>query len=137
MLREIGKSLIAASPLTAALGEANRMARRYLQQGGAAIANGADRDQRHGFVVPSDIDSVSISSVIEAKLRSMRNRSRSTGGATQVVLERGKDGRLFVPAEIVQRLGKGDDQRGRQWLDGAVRDIRGQRALMRATRPIG
>src|SRR5215208_6775874 len=118
MLKQIAKSITAASPLTAALGEANRMARRYLQQGGAAIADGADR------VVPDDIDQVSMASAIEAKLRGQRDRSRSTAGTSQMLM-RDKDGRSFVPAEIVQRLGGGDAQRGRQWIDGAVREIRG------------
>jgi hypothetical protein len=137
MFKNLAQSFrgLTLSPMASALDQAHRMAQRRLEQGGAVMARGADK-KPGGFVVPSDLDPVSIASAIEAKLRSKRNRSRPTA-STSPVLERDDDGLLVVSPEIVSRLGDGDDERGRQFLNRAIGDIRGRRALVRAIRSPG
>jgi hypothetical protein len=132
VIRELAKSLgsLTASPINAALNEAHRMARRHLEDGGAAVGSGG-RDGGHDFPLPLDVDPKAVAVAIEAKLGGAGSQSRA-GDASRSLLESDTDGRLVIPGEHVQRLGEGDFDRGKRFLDRVVNEIRRQRVLMAA-----
>jgi hypothetical protein len=51
---------LTASPVTAALNEVRRHARRYHLEAGGAAGSAHDRDERPGSVLPADVDPVAI-----------------------------------------------------------------------------
>ena len=117
------RSLLPASPVAKALDQSHRQARRWLDTGGAVstTGRGSNRQEPKGFVVPRDIDRIALTAAINAKLRGQIARPRSTAAAVEVI-QRTDGGRLVVTAEIVRRLGGGDEERGRRFLDPAIRD---------------
>jgi hypothetical protein len=63
---------LTASPMTAAINAAHRMARRRLEAGGTAVSASDPVDDQPGpadFVLPADIDPADVARAIEAKPR--------------------------------------------------------------------
>ena len=124
---------LTTSPIKTAVDQAHRMAqRRLLEAGGAAVSARGRVDDHSGardFVLPSDVDPVEVAEAIEAKLRGGRGSAHERGNGAHSVLATRPDGRVVVPAEMVQRLGEGMVDRGRRILDQIVGDIRCRRVL--------
>jgi hypothetical protein len=123
---------LTTSPITTAVDQAHRMAQRRLEAGGPAVsARGrvGDHSGARDFVLPPDVDPVEVAGAIEAKLRGGRDSAHERGNRAHSVLATRPDGRVVVPAEMVQRLGEGMVDRGRRILDRIVGDIRGHRVL--------
>ena len=134
MLFNLGQTLrsLTMSPISTAVEQAHRMAQRRLEAGGAAVSARGRVDDHSGsrdFVLPTDIDPVEVAVAIEAKLRGGRGSAHERGNSAHSVLATRPDGRVVVPAEMVQRLGEGMVDRGRRILDRIVGDIRGHRVL--------
>jgi hypothetical protein len=132
MLWEIAKSLAASSPVATALDQARRMAGRHLEHGGAA-ASGRDADPapQRDFPLPLDIHAAELATAIDEKLRRGPLRSSQSGGALDAI-DIADDGHLVFPAAFVVRVGAGEFERGRRFLERVLSDIRGRRAVMRA-----
>jgi hypothetical protein len=133
MIRELAKSFRAftASPITAALNQAHQMARRHLETGGAAVASGG-QGAGHEFELPHDIDLAAMDTAIQAKLRGGDGAGRARPSALHI----DKNWRVLVPGDYVQRLGDGDFERGKRWLDQVINDVRRQRVLLTARRAV-
>jgi hypothetical protein len=130
MLFELARSLT-RSPATAAIEEAHRMARRRFESGGAT-GSAADKPTARDFVLPAGVDPLQVAMAIEPKLRADK-RSTSNGDSSSRLhgLQRRSDGRVVVPAELVERLGGGDMNRGVNLLEGIIAHIRTLRILDR------
>ena len=123
---------LTTSPISTAVDQAHRMAQRRLEAGGPAVsARGrvGDHSGARDFVLPPDVDPVEVAEAIEAKLRGGRGSAHERGNGAHLVLATRPDGRVLVPAEMVQRLGEGMIDRGRRILDRIVGDIRAHRVL--------
>jgi hypothetical protein len=130
MLFEIARSLrsVTRSPITAALNEAHKMARRHLETGGPASS--ARRPANHhsvtdDFVLPTDLDPVAVANVLRRKLG---------GGETNdplYPLERKLGGRVVLRGRHILRLGDGRYDKGRAFLHALVKDLRARRWRMR------
>lgn len=131
MFLELANTLrsLTRSPITAALNEAHRMARRRLEAGGAAMpaANQA------GFVLPVDVDPNAVRMAIEAQLRADQG-FRSGHSSVPAVLEVASDGRFIVPQQVMRWLGRGEVERGKALVDGIVKDVRDRRVLTMPSR---
>jgi hypothetical protein len=106
------------------------MAQRRLEVGGvAALGRGGAGEHFSAvdFVLPSDIDPAAVAMAIEAKLRGRRCSSAERGSSPLSVLALRPDGSVVVPADIVQRLGAGAFDRGRQCLERVIKDARAHR----------
>ena len=132
MISELARSFrsLTASPITAALNQAHQMARRHLETGGAAVASGGQGAGRD-FEIPHDIDLAAMDVAIQAKLRG--GGGDGAGRARPSALHI-KNGRVLVPGDYLRRLGDGDYERGKRWLDQVINDVRRQRVLMAARR---
>jgi hypothetical protein len=85
------------SPITTAINEAHKMARRHLEAGGAAVAAPGPASERSpGFVLPRDVDPRAVQMAIDGKLRAGRGLRYSTS-EPPVALEVVADGRTVVP----------------------------------------
>jgi hypothetical protein len=128
MLFELARSLrsLTRSPLTSALNEAHKMARRYLESGGPAGsthrgASGHTITQE--FVLPTDIEPVAFAKALRAKLGD---------GATDddlYPLERKLGGRLVLRGRHILTLGEGRADKGHAFLNGLLKDLRTKRWL--------
>jgi hypothetical protein len=119
-------ALTAGSPITTAIHEARRMARRHLETAGAAVSTGRE-PQSARFLVPADIDAVALVAAIEAKLRVSCDAALDRRNGLPNVLERSRDGRLVVPRGgrgVLERLGTGDATRAQQFLIRLMSEIR-------------
>ena len=118
------QALTAGSPITTAIHEARRMARRHLETAGAAVSTGRE-PQSAGFPVPADIDAVALVAAIEAKLRASCDAALDRRNGLPNILERTRDGRLVVPrGGVLERLGTGDATRAQQFLIRLMSEIR-------------
>jgi hypothetical protein len=130
MLFELARSLrsLTRSPAVAAIEEAHRMARRRFESGGAT-GGPADKPTAPDFVLPAGVDPLQVAMAIETKLRAgRRSASNSSSGALKQ-LQRRSDGRVVVPAKLVERVGGGNMDRGVNLLDGIIAHIRTLRIL--------
>ena len=123
------RALTTGSPITTAINEARRMARRHLEAGGAVMPVDG-RKGSPGFVVPADVDVVALAAAIEAKLRAGGNAGSGRSGGPLNLLERRPDGRLVVPRAVLEQLGTGDAVRGEQLLERLVSEMRSRRILV-------
>lgn len=104
------------------------MARRHLEVGGAASTAHQRRDDRPvpvDFKLPPNVDPIVVAKAIEAKLG--RSSHQSDGG--QQVIKMIPDGQAIVPGGYVERLGGGDTDEGRGWINRVINDIRCRRTL--------
>jgi len=105
---------------------ARREARRRLEVGGPAVAAHGDAGEASGaddFVLPADIDPSEVAGAIPAKLNEGRHSRPERSANTARVMNKRRDGKVVVPAEVLQRLG------GRRVLDQIVSEIRARRVL--------
>ena len=132
------------TPITRALNEVDRMARRYREAGGAITSTATSNEPRNkstrstapgifpapgDFVIPADIDVSQFAAAIGG------------GGETEPPMVVGdlpittaSDGRSFVRKGVVAGIGAGDLRRGRNKLDRAIADLRVRRFLQRRRR---
>ena len=132
MLFELARSLrsLTRSPAIAAIEEAHRMARRRFESGGATDGP-AEKPTAPDFVLPAGVDPLQVAMAIETKLRvGRRSTSNGDSGALKA-LQRRSDGRVVVPAKLVERLGGGKMDRGVNLLEGIIAHIRTLRILDR------
>ena len=123
------RALTSGSPITTALYEARRMARRHLETGGTVtLADG--RKGSPGFVVPADVDEGALTGAIEAKLRASGNTRSGRSGGPLKLLERRPDGRVVVPRVVLAQLGTGDAVRGEQLVERLISEMRSRRVLV-------
>src|SRR6202140_2259882 len=131
------RSLTAASPITTAINEARRQARRHLEAGGTAAPARGRVDDRAGpadFVLPADIEADDVAKAIEAKLRGTRGSPSDRRSRVQHMLERKAGGRVVVSGYHLLRLGDGRFDRGRRFMERIISDIRARRGLTRSRR---
>ena len=117
------RALIAGSPITTAIREANRMARRHLETGGM-VTPVEGRKESPGFVVPADVDPAALAEAIKAKLRADGNARSDRSEGLLNLLEQRPDGKVVVPQVVLVRLGTGDAVRGEQLLDRLIGEMR-------------
>src|SRR5580700_8345680 len=132
MLFELARSLrsLTRSPAIAAIEEAHRMARRRFESGGATDGP-AEKPTAPDFVLPAGVDPLQVAMAIETKLRvGRRSTSNGDSGALKA-LQRRSDGRVVVPAKLVERLGGGKMDRGVNLLEGIIAHIRTLRIVER------
>src|SRR4051812_9998378 len=117
------RALTSGSPITAALDEARRMARRHLEAGGAVLpAQGRKRSA--GFLVPAEVDAVALAAAIERRLRANSNAGMGQSVSLLNVLERRPDGRVVVSRAVLERLGGGNADRGERFLARLISEMR-------------
>src|SRR3954465_6699585 len=94
------RALTSGSPITTALDEARRMARRHLETGGAVVpAQGRKRSA--GFLVPAEVDGAALVAAIGAKLRAGDNTGSGRNNRLPNLLERRSDGQVLVPRTVL------------------------------------
>jgi hypothetical protein len=124
------RSLTRASPITTAVNEAHRMARRRLDAGGSVAAPRRVVDNHPApadFLLPPDIDPDEVAKAIGAKLRGNAGSPSARQTGARPVLERQAGGRVIVPGYHLLRLGDGRFDRGRRFMRGVIGQIRAKR----------
>jgi len=131
MLFELGKSFgsLAQSPMSWALQEAHRMARRPLDAGGNVTPDGGTGDQ--DLVLPPDVGAAEVARAIEDWLRGQRFSSGRRGHEAGPSLQTNADGKVVLPAELMVLVGDGSADRGRRVLERIVSELRQRRMLSR------
>jgi hypothetical protein len=70
------------------------------------------------------VDPALLSNAIEAKLRALAGPVFGPRARMPRLLARAPGGRLIVPKDVLRRLGDGDVERGRRFLERVVRGLR-------------
>lgn len=125
------RALTTGSPITTAIREARRMARRHLETGGAAVS-AQDRGESAEFVVPSDIDVAALEAAIATKLRTGGDARSDRSRGMLHLLERRPDGRMVVPPMVLKHLGDGVADRGERLIQQLVERIRSRNVRLSA-----
>jgi hypothetical protein len=121
------RSLIPESPIAPTFNPASQQARRYLEQGGAAGARAKEkRGEIAELAVPPDIDAALLADAIEAKLGALAGPVFGPRIRMPRLLVRASGGRMLVRGDVLRRLGDGDVERGRRFLERVVRGFRSQ-----------
>jgi hypothetical protein len=108
------------SPITSALDQARKMARRHLETGGNVNAAGGGSDD--GVVLPTDIDAGALVAAIAAALRT--SSSRRDAQPPSDMLVQWRDGRIVVRRSYIEQLADGDFERGMERLARFITDVR-------------
>jgi hypothetical protein len=119
---------LTASPMTAAINEAHRMARRRLEAGGAAISvpptsRTGSRADSHDFLLPPDVDTNEVAKAIQAKLGDRDDAA--TGSPPLLVRKAG--GRVAVSGYHILRVGDGRVDLGRRFVHRIISRTRARR----------
>jgi len=122
------------APIQTLVNEANRMARRRLEQGGAT----AQRPKPVGrktipadFILPLDVDADELVKAVE---RHLTERGSELPADAPPLLKRKTGGRVVIPGYHLLRIADGRYDKGRAFLHGLVKDLRARRWRMRSTR---
>src|SRR4051794_26215890 len=110
------RALTTGSPITTALYEARRMARRHLETGGVVMPVDG-RKGSPGFVVPADVDEGALTAAIEAKLRATARMPPQRDSGRLDVLQRMPNGQLVVRRVVLEWLGNGNADQGERLLE--------------------
>src|SRR3954454_7755183 len=120
------RALTFGSPITTAIREAHQMARRHLDRGGAASAKA--RLAPEGFLVPADIDAAALAAAlakaIQAKLPAGARMPPGRDTGRPDVLQRMPNGQLVVPRTVLVRIGGGNADNGRRFLERLINEMR-------------
>ena len=110
------RALTSGSPITTALYEARRMARRHLDAGGVATPVDG-RKGSPGFLVPADVDARALAAAIGARLCAGARMPPKRDNSRPDVLQTMPNGQLVVPRAIVERIGGGNADSGKRCLE--------------------
>jgi hypothetical protein len=132
MLLGLANSLraLTGSPITRAISEAHRMARRRLDAGGAAVSARRPACYRSGptdYMLPADIDPLAVATAVAARLHRGHTSNRSKH-APQLI-QTMPNGSAIVSKDRVVWIGDGDFGRGVRVLERLIADIRVRRML--------
>jgi hypothetical protein len=90
----------------------------------ALKTEGEKRGEIADFAVPPDVDPALLAGAIETKLRVLAGPVFGPRIRMPRLLVRAPGGRLLVPKDVLRRLGGGDVERGRRFLERVVRGFR-------------
>jgi hypothetical protein len=138
MLFEMARALRSLSLADWAVGEARREANRYIlgqphRADGGAADGGKRKRQQEGFVLPSDINAISMAAAIRGELLSRRADRMKLRKDTPVPLVAASRGRVVVPEAVMLVLGCGDAAYGERVLRRLIDDQRRRCVVNRLT----